>query len=161
MKIKTVLLIIGILIATLIVLYFLMLGGKPREINGARTLYEGHVQIEPVSLAVIKTQLEAQGCHVNNYEGKRDNPCMFRETGVPFFKENGLEIYPHGPGFGPISFYLTINRLWADKDIAGLPEPNKFKEALRQDVKDIGNIVKIKENSWEITKTQYPWTVIY
>ena len=84
-----------------------------------------------------------------------------RETEVSQLSENGIEIYPHGPGFGPISFYVTENKLWADKDIPGRPNPENFKAAVREDVKTIGGIVIIKENSWKITKTEYPWTVIY
>ena len=136
----------------------------PPSINGtpdARTLYEGYVGIESISLSEIKTKLEAQGCRTNDYKGETNNWCMYRETEVPYFKENGIEIYPHGPGFGPISFYVTENKLWAGKDIPGTPNPDNFKVVVRQDVKDIGNILKIKENSWKITKTEYPWTVIY
>lgn len=133
----------------------------PANIEGARTLYEGYVEIEQISLLEIKTRLEEQDCHTIDYKEERNNWCMYRETEVPFFKENGIEIYPHGPGFGPISFYVTERKLWAGKDIPGSPNPDNFKAAVRQDVKDIGNIVKIKENSWKIIKSQYPWTVIY
>ena len=140
---------------------YLILPKPPVNIEGARTLYNGYVEIEPISLSEIKTKLEGQGCHTNDYKGERTNFCIYRETEVPYFKEVGIEIYPHGPGFGPISFYVTQNKLWADKDISGSPNPENFKEAVRQDVKDIGNIVKIRENSWKITKMEYPWTVIY
>ncbi len=127
----------------------------------ARTLYEGYVDIESISLSEVKTKLEAQGCHTIDYEGERINRCMYREIEVTQLKENGIEIYPHGDGFGPVSFYVTENKLWADKDIPGSPNPDKFKEAVRQDVNNLGNIVKLKENAWKITKTEYPWDVIY
>jgi hypothetical protein len=120
----------------------------------------GYVGIEPISLPEIKTILEAQGC-TNLYKGERNYGCKYRETEVTYFNETAIEIYPHGPGFGPRSFYVTENKLWAGKDIPGQPNPDNFKDAVRRDVKDIGNIVRIKESSWEITKTQYPWMVVY
>ncbi len=75
--------------------------------------------------------------------------------------KSGLVIYPHGYGWGPTSFSLTEDILWNSKDIPGHPNPDKFKAKVRQDVSDIGNIIQLKENSWEITETKYPWTVIY
>lgn len=135
----------------------------PANNENARTLYEGYVGIETISLSEIKTKLETLGCHTIDYftEGAAINSCMYKETEVIQLKENGIEIYPRGPGFGPISFYVTGNKLWADKDIPGPPNPENFKAAVRQDVTSIGGIVKIKETSWKITKTEYPWTVIY
>ena len=80
---------------------------------------------------------------------------------MPFEKKIGVEIHPNGFGWGPISFYLTEDKLWDTKDIPGSPDPDKFKEEVRKDISAIGNIVQIKENSWKITETKYPWTVIY
>lgn len=131
------------------------------NIKNARTLYEGYVGIEPILLSEIKIKLEAQGCHINDYKGERTNRCAYRETKVTQLEENGIEIYPYGLGFGLVSFYITENKLWADKDIPGSPNPNNFKEAVRQDVNSLGNLVQFKENSWKITRTKYPWTVIY
>ena len=127
-------------------------------VPGARTLYTGYVKIEPMSLSDIKTKLEEQGCHS---KGETANRCSYQETTVSYEKKNGLVIYPHGHGWGPISFSLTEDKLWDSKDIPGPPNPDKFKEEVREDVSAIGNIVQIKENSWKITETKYPWTVIY
>lgn len=164
--IKIILSVLAIIITALAALYFLVMKGAvsvdPVIVEpNARTLYEGYVGIEPISLAEIIIKLEAQGCHTNDYKGERTNRCLYQETEVTFLKENGIEIYPHGPRFGPSSFYVTENKLWADKDIPGSPNSEKFKEEVRQDVKNMGDIVKIEENSWKITKTKYPWTVIY
>jgi hypothetical protein len=131
------------------------------NVPNARTLYEGYVEIEPISLSAIKTKLKAQGCNISDYKGGITNSCIYREIEVAQFKENGIEIYPDGYGFGPISFYVTENKLLAYKDIPGHPNPDKFKEAVRQDVHNLGDIVKIKENSWKITKMEYPWDVLY
>jgi hypothetical protein len=131
-------------------------------IPNARTLYVGYVEIEPISFIEIKKKLEEQGCHTTDYTGERNSPwCMYREAEVPYNKENGLEIYPHGYGFGTISFYVTKEKLWTGKDIVGLPNPNNFKVAVRQDVTDIGGIVTLRESTWKITKTEYPWSVVY
>ena len=161
--IKIILLVIGIIVVALLVLYFLVMkGAVPINIvPGARTMYTGYVKIEPMSLSDIKTKLEEQGCHTNDYKGETTNRCRYQETNVSCEKKNGLVIYPHGYGWGPISFSLTEDKLWDSKDIPGPPNSDKFKEEVRQDVSAIGNIVQIKENSWKITETKYPWTVIY
>ena len=158
--IKIILLILGIIVLAFGVLYFLAVKGvSPINIvPGARTVYTGYVEIEPTSLSEIKGKLEERGCHVNGYKGGADGTvsfCLYVE------KENGIEVYPRGMGWGPLSFFLTQNKLSTVKDIDGPPNPNKFKEEVRQDVKNIGNIVQIKESSWKITKTDYPFTAIY
>ena|SRR3989344_4654030 len=158
--IKIILLILGIIVLAFGVLYFLAVKGvSPINIvPGARTVYTGYVEIEPTSLSEIKGKLEERGCHVNGYKGGADGTvsfCLYVE------KENGIEVYPRGMGWGPLSFFLTQNKLSTVKDIDGPPNPNKFKEEVRQDVMDTGNIVRIKENSWKITKTDYPVTYIY
>jgi hypothetical protein len=158
--IKIILLVIGILVIVFGALYFLaMKGVVPINIvPSARTVYTGHVEIENISLSDIKTKLEERGCHVNGYKGGADGTvsfCLYVE------KENGIEVYPRGMGWGPLSFSLTQNKLSTVKDIDGPPNPEKFKEEVRQDVTDIGNIVRIKENSWKITKTDYPVTYVY
>ena len=113
-------------------------------VQNARTLYEGQVGIEQMPLAEIQTKLKEKNIqHTMNTEGA------------------SIVVYPHGPGFGPVSFVLTENLLKITKDIIGVPDPEKFKEEVRQDVKDVGGIIKIREDSWKITKTTYPWTVVY
>jgi len=161
--IKIILLVIGIIVVALIVLYFLVMkGAVPINIvPGARTLYTGYVKIEPMSLSDIKTKLEEQGCHGNDYKGETTNPCRYQEANVSYENKNGIIVHPHGFGWGPLSFSLTEDKLWDSKDIPGPPDPNKFKEEVRQDVSAIGNIVQIKESSWKITETKYPWTVLY
>jgi len=161
--IKIILSVIGILIATLVILYFLIMRGVVHVniVPDARTLYTGYVKIERVSLPDIKTNLEKQGCRVHDYKGETTNRCRYQETAVPFEEKDGVIVYPRGFGWGPLSFYLTEDKLWATKDIPGSPNPDKFKEQVRQDVNIIGNIVQIKERSWKITETKYPWTVIY
>ena len=127
-----------------------------------RTLYTGYVEIEPMSLSEITAKLEEQGCHVYAHKDEATLPdyfarvCRYRET-----KKNGVEIFPHGLGYGPRSFFVTEDKLWTTKVLPGSPNPDKFKEAVRQDVSAIGNIVQIKENSCKITKTRFPWDVVY
>lgn len=160
---KVILIITGILVVALTALYFLVMKGivPVNVIPGARTLYEGYVEIETISLSEIKAKLEEQGCHINDYKGEATSRCRYQETVVPFDKKNGVVIYPNGFGWGPISFYVTENKLWDTKDIPGSPNLDKFKEEVRRDVDAIGDIVRIKENSWKITETKYPWTAIY
>ena len=166
--IKIILLILGILIVGAIILYFLVMKGivpinivPINIVPGARTLYTGYVKIEPMSLADIKTKLEAQGCHGNDFKGETTNPCRYSEGNVSYENKNGIIVHPHGFGWGPLSFSLTEDRLWDTKDIPGPPNPDKFKEEVRQDVSAVGNMVQIKENTWKITETKYPWTVLY
>lgn len=158
--IKIILLIVGILIVVFGALYFLATKGviPINIVPGARTVYTGYVEIEPISLSSIKTELEERGCHVNGYKGGADGTvsfCLYLE------KEDGIQVYPRGMCMGPCSFFLTQNKLSTVKDIDGPPNPDKFKEEVRQDVTDIDNIVQIKEDSWKITKTEYPFTAIY
>ena len=157
-------LVLGVLVVGLILLYFLIIHGivtvPAKTFPGARTLYTGYVKIERTSLAEIKAMLEKQGCHTNDYQGETTNRCVYRETIVEESR-NGFIILPHGPGWGPISFSLTEDKLWDVKDIPGSPNPDKFKDEVRKDVDSIDNIVKIKENTWKITGTKYPWTVLY
>lgn len=163
--VKIILLVLGIIVIGLTVLYFLVMKGVVpiNIVPGARTMYTGYVKIEPISLSDIKTKLEAQGCHGNDYKGDitNGNPCRYQETTVSYEKKIGIVIHPHGFGWGPLSFSLTEDKLWNTKDISGPPNPDKFKAEVRQDVSAIGNIVQIKENTWKITETKYPWTVIY
>lgn len=157
-------LLVLVLIVVFATSYFLTTKQRTDTIDvipNARTLYEGSVEIEPVLLSEIKTKLEVLGCRTKEYRDKKRNTCLYQETEIPGLKETGIEIYPLGPGFGPMSFFVTENKLLAEKDIIGLPDPEKFKEDVRQDVASIGNIIQIKENSWNITKTTYPWTVRY
>jgi len=162
-SIKVLLLVIVIIIVCFVSLYFLEKKGvtPTNVVADARTLYEGYVSIEPVSLAEIKIKLETQGCHTNDYTGETTNRCTYRDAVVTQLNENGIEIYPRGPGFGPVSFSITENKLWTEKDIPGPPDQKKFKEEVRQDVESLNSIFTIKENSWKITETKYPWTVIY
>lgn len=111
-------------------------------VPNARTLYNGEVSIEPVVLSNIEAQLKAKNIH-------------------HIVGEDGIEIYPHGPGFGPLSFTLTQNSIKASKDIPGTPDKEKYKEEVRQDIRNIGDIITIRENTWEVIKTTYPWMVIY
>lgn len=111
-------------------------------VPGARTLYEGQVSIEPVSLEQTKIQLKEKNIYY----------AVEGET---------IVVYPHGQGWGPLSFTLSKNTIKVTKDIPGTPDPEKYKEEVRQDVKDVGGIITIKENTWKITKTTYPWTVLY
>ncbi|MBI5005083.1 MAG: hypothetical protein HZC03_00505 [Candidatus Lloydbacteria bacterium] len=128
----------------------------------ARTLYEGSVGVEPISLSEMKARLEKQGCHTKEYRSANNSSkCLYQETEVAALKKTGIEIYPNGPGFGPVSFFITENTLWAEKDIRGAPNPETFKEFVRKDAESIGGIIKIKENSWNITQMEYPWTVLY
>ncbi|MDO8512805.1 MAG: hypothetical protein Q7S57_06040 [bacterium] len=147
-------------------LYFLVLKGviSVNIFPNARTLYTGYVKIEPILLSEIKIKLEAQGCRVlgKKYENNNTRLCRYGETIVEYDKKNGLEIWPQGMGFGPgFIIYMTSDKIWAEKDIFGSPDSSKFKDSVRRDVSKIGNIVSIKENTWKITKTKYPWTVIY
>ncbi|MFA5023974.1 MAG: hypothetical protein WC523_03410 [Patescibacteria group bacterium] len=161
--IKIIFLILGIIIVGLIILFFLVKRDvAPVDVvPGARTLYTGYVKIEPISLTNIKSRLEAQGCHEQDFKGEKTNPCSYAETTISYEKKSGIVVHPYGFGWGPLSFSLTEDKLWNTKDIPGSPDAEKFKEEVRQDVNAIGNIVQIKENTWKITETKYPWTVIY
>jgi hypothetical protein len=125
-------------------------------------LYEGYVDIVPVEFATLETALQTQGCfdgttNTNWPTGK----CVYKKVIPPAGFQKGLEIFPHGAGFGPVSFYLTSTRLSATKDIAGVPDAEKFAAAITRDIESIKNIVTIKAGSLKLTRTEYPWTAVY
>lgn len=126
--------------------------------GNSRTLYHGTVDIEPTSLDVIKQNLNEQGCQL---EGTRTNGsqsrCVYYEIESD---EPAIRVYPKGPGFGPHSFDITPTMLAATKDISGRPNSDKYKEAVRQEVRELGNFVILKEGSWKID-TKFPWNAIY
>jgi hypothetical protein len=121
-----------------------------KEIEGARTLYTGEVEIEPMDKLTLRSQLDFAGCN------KPAALLICHEL-----DNGGVEIYPDGPGFGPLSFTILGNKIFATKDIDGKPDIEKYKAEVRKDVEAIGNIVEIKENTWKLTETKYPWTVMY
>ncbi len=127
----------------------------------ARTMYEGYVSIKTVSLADIKTKLEAQGCVDTKYQGNTQSRCRYSDGTSKQFNQPSLYIYPNGLGFGPNSFYITEDKLWADQDLPGKPDPEKYKTATRKYVTSIHDIIQIQENTWKITRSEYPWTVVY
>ena len=128
--------------------------------SGARTLYEVFVMINPLQLSVLKSRLEGRGC-LYNYQGEITNNCIFADSKIVKLNENGLEIFPHGPGFGPVSFIITDSKIWAQKDLDGTPDKEKYKIEVREDIENLGNIVQIMEDTWQFTKIEYPWNVIY
>ena len=151
-----------ILLAGLIIWYWGV--ARVKIFPGARTGYVGYMEIEPMALSKIKTQLELQGCHIWKNEDRNKRRCWYKEAGLGdlgYEKKPGVVVYPHGGGFGPLSFSLYEEKLWDVKDIPGTPDPEKFKEAVREDVRAIGNIVKIKEDSWKIPTMNYPVNVLY
>lgn len=118
-------------------------GVVQKEVNPyVRTGYSGQVSIEPVVLADIEAELKARNIYHT-------------------VQENSIEVYPHGPGWGPISFTLTQNLIQVFKDIHGLPDKEKFKEEVRQDIRDIGGIITIKENTWGKIKTMDVSDIVY
>jgi hypothetical protein len=133
----------------------------PIEVKGARTLYSGYVKIEPISLADLKTELERLGCRRFGDTTRTESPCNYELHFVAADKKQSIAIFPLGPGFGPVSFTVEEDRISASEDIPGLPDPSKFKAEVRKEVSFLGDILKIRENSWKITKTTYPWTAIY
>jgi hypothetical protein len=131
-------------------------------VKDGRTLYEGYVDIMPVELVTLETQLQSQGC----FDGTTNanwptNACVYKRVNPPAGFPKGLEIFPHGAGFGPVSFYLTSSRLSLTKDISGVPDMEKFKQAVRNDIEYIKNIVTAKEDTWTLTRNEYPWTAVY
>ena len=131
--------------------------------DASRTLYSGYVEIAPIALADLKLALEKSGCYKGN--GKVAG-CVYVDIPAEqmpafFSKEDAVEIYPHGYGFGPMSIYVTKEKVFAVKDIPGSPQIEKFQHAVREDLKVSSGFVKIKESSWKLISTKYPWNVLY
>lgn len=164
-KVKSITLVLIVVLAFLGGAGVLVMNGwlQVELVPGARTFYSGEVGIEFTPMAEIKTKLEAAGCPQNTYSaaGDENRNCRYRELAETEYKEKTIEVYPNGPGWGPVTFKLTENMLWSEKDIKGSPSPEKFKDAVRQDIKVLDNVVTIEENSWKITEMKYPWTVTY
>jgi hypothetical protein len=133
----------------------------PTEVRGARTLYSGYVKIEPISLVDLKTELERLGCRRFGDTTRTDSPCNYEVHFIAADQKENIVIYPRGPGFGPSGFIVAEDRISATKDIPGLPDPSKYKAEVREDVSFLGDILKIRENSWKITETIYPFTAVY
>jgi hypothetical protein len=144
-----------------LVLGMVLAAGVFFYLRDSRALYEGYVSIDPTSLVQIKGGLESNGCRGLGYEGEIVGTCSYTEGEVPELPERGVEVFLKGPGMGPVSFYITDDKIWAAKDIPGIPNKKKFQKAVRQDVVEIGDIVTIQEDSWHVTKIKYPWKAIY
>lgn len=127
-----------------------------------RTMYNGYVEIEPIALPRLESKLDSLGCHEMAYQGESTSRCRYTEVQVPELNEPGIKIYPNGPvGMGPNAFWVTESKIWASKDLFGLPNPEDFKEAVRKDIESIGNIVEIREATWTITKTADATNIVY
>ena len=125
----------------------------------ARTLYNGGVSINEVSLIDIKERLERQGCRNLSFVGEKTKPCLYRDT---YMLDKGyIEVYPGGVGWGPLSFTITKNSVSAEKDIPGSPDIEKYKNEVRADILNTNIGLEIKENSWKLNKVTYPWSVVY
>lgn len=139
---------------TLITLLSCAANHRPRHVAETRTAYWGYVEIEPVSLSELKRHLDSIGCHEIGAAGESTFPCRYKEAKVLHSDDMGIEINPSGfKAMGPVSFWVTERRLWAGKDLPGSPDPEKFKDAVRDDVRGIGSIVRIEEDSWMILET--------
>lgn len=131
-------------------------------VKDGRTLYEGYVDFEPAGLDAIEAKLLASGClNGQGVDAWPAGKCVYKRVNPPAGFPKGIEVFPRGPGMGPISIYFTDSRLAATKDISGVPDIEKFKEAVRADLKTMGNVVNLKEASWQFTKTEYPWAAVY
>ncbi len=148
--------IVGIIIIG--VLIYLFFRGRtqtsvlPPESN-SRTLYTGEVGIIPVSLTVIEKKLIAEGC------GKiaKGSACVYRYTS----SSSKIEVFPHGPGFGPVSFQLSTSSIYSVQDIGGKPDPEIYKKGVRGEITLLGNSISLKEDSWKIIDMKYPWDAQY
>lgn len=144
--------------------------GSPTGIptKDSSTLYTGSVKIVPLTLSEIKEQLEKQGCreNVSGVSGEAIRDCHWRETEAVSGRGEeraikGIEIFPRGYGFGPLSFTVTETTLFAQKAIHGRPDFEKFKSEVREDVAAVSGIFTLQEDSWKKIKTTYPWDVVY
>lgn len=156
---------IAIVIVAIAVFYawsFFRAPSGRRVTEGSRTLYTGFVAIEPVSLDALRELLDTNGCRGENIENPSE--CWYSYVKeVPAGEKRSMEIFPHGLGWGPLSFAVTEdNRLLATKDIPGPPDIEKYKAAVRKDIADAKlGILVITEGTWKLTKTTYPWDVMY
>lgn len=154
---------LGALLLLLVAAYVLVMRGTlpVNIVPNARTLYTGSVGIEHKTLSEIREALEVAGCLPQGAARETYTRCVYREAVIQHTGTDGLVVYPHGVGFGPLSFSLSEDMLYATKDISGPPDSKKFKEEVRQDVAETGHAVEIREDAWGRVKTEYPWTVLY
>lgn len=160
-----------ILILIIVLLIFLAFAIRFLSIRGvishpdARTVYRGSVEIEHISIEKIKEELMKHGCVDSEGMNVSELDCYFHYINSGELKDkvptNSLAIYPRGWGWGPVFFSLSENKMWATKDIEGSPDKEKYKEEVREDIEYIGNIVTIKENTWEFEKIEHPVTYVY
>lgn len=157
-KVLVVVLLLGILVVSL---HFYSKSGEPRPTKDSRTVYDGYVDIESLSAEDLMERLEKQGCRPFDVDEAHNPGCRFHRTIDEPPEKEGVQIFPHGPGFGPVSFIVTETRLWTWEDIAGPPDEEKFKTAVREDVMAIGNIISLRENSWKLLRVDYPVDYVY
>ena len=134
--------------------YFYLQNGR----TIGRTIYRGNVDIVPVNLDSLAIKLK-EVCSVpfNEYGAR----CIFNETVHEPSGKNALEVFPRGPGFGPGSFIVTEDTLYAVKDIDGFPNIKKFKAEVRADIVLVGDVITILDDTWDLTSTDYPVNVVY
>jgi len=161
MKKKIIITLLAIVIV--FVAYYILNQPRPiaRPTENSRTYYQGYVMIEKTSLADIAFALEQNGCLDRTAKESLIGNCYFvyRETSDQ--AQKNIMVFPRGVGMGPVSFILKEDRLVFDQDIAGKPDKEKCQAEVRRDLKSVGNVVKIQENTWQFDKIEYPWDVIY
>ncbi|WP_437505871.1 hypothetical protein [Sorangium sp. So ce1099] len=113
-----------------------------------RYLYTGEVRIEPVAVEALLEQFVRSGC-VRLPSAQVSSGCVvgIQEGSSPA----RLVVYPKGDGcFGPCQFWIDGQKLYAHKDIKGWRDDDDFKDAVRADVRKLGNLVTIVEDTWSV-----------
>lgn len=125
--------------------------------ENARTAYGGSVKIKPTTLKTIIKTLHQKNCLEEVKWPLNNNAAtaMCRYDA----RQQELVVYPNGPGWGPVSFVITSDKLSFSKDIKGAPDLEKLKIEVRKDAIFAGT--EIIENSWNMESVKYPWYAIY
>ena len=111
-------------------------------------VYLGSVKINPIILTDVENKLLQVECG-SYYDYNMQ--CRYSKGQMP---TPYIDIY-----YAPFGDRFTImeDKILATKKMAVSSNQNQFKELVRKTIKDLGNIVQIQEDSWNIKENKvYP-----
>ena len=131
---------------------------QPTTQTDSNTLYHysARVGIDSTSFSLIEQRLTNNGCEPLP-QTTRGPSCYFGR--ISRDGQNVIRIYPEGAaGFGSISFDVSEDTLYAAKDVRGPQSEELFKQAVRDDLALVGNVVTIREDAWVVDGvTEVTW----
>lgn len=123
--------------------------------DGVRTYYQGHAQIESVTMDVVIERLEKTGC---TEQSKTCHYVFDKEKNVLYVNLYAKGRKPFGPGG---TFKISDNKVYGSFDIEGRRSTKRFETALKDLIKNTGNVVTPIDGTWTVTKTSDATGLVY